>query len=616
MAILRKNPNEEFDKLKHVAAQARLPFDREGWLNLAFYLDEQYVEWHQDTGNIRRIPRDKRTPNAPRPIVNKIMHFSQQERALALQAKPTVDVLPATDDMMDITDAAVAKSYCQYVAEPINANFLRQLSRAALWAIVASEGWLKWCWNPVEKRPDIVACSPFEIYPDPYAKDFAKARWMIHSQFMDVEQVYEAWGVEVPPGKVEEVDPMRSELLRGMGSTPVLSGVTVNELWQKPSRRHPQGRYAVWCGNKQLVQPGPLPYQHKRLPFTQIGSVERPDSPHYMSPVKYLRSAQMELNKYHAQKIMSREAFANYKWWIPAELELERLPDDSPRQILRGHSQNGMLKPEILTPPGMPDNNDGAMIEEQMMHIVGLREVSQGQVPGRVEAAKAIELLKESDADRTATLHDTISAAVSEGFYQVLMLAKQYVREDVLVQAYSREGLPEVKHFKASKIKPGMRVHVTMGSGLARSRSARQDQLMNLWQQKIITDPELMAELMEVPFPSFAQPKALDMRLARNENLEMSKDVAVSANSWDDHDIHLREHNDYRKTDEYRNLPEDVRRKYEFHTQQHETMQEDHISRQARLALLMQGQQPGAPQPGQDPAADSATPPPTGGTVT
>jgi hypothetical protein len=36
MAI-RTNPNLEFEKLRYAAAQARLPFDREAWLNLAFY---------------------------------------------------------------------------------------------------------------------------------------------------------------------------------------------------------------------------------------------------------------------------------------------------------------------------------------------------------------------------------------------------------------------------------------------------------------------------------------------------------------------------------------------------------------------------------------------------
>jgi hypothetical protein len=387
----RKDPRiAEFEKLRAAAAAARQPYDREAWLNLAFYLNEQYVTWNVDTGSIQRIDRDVDAPNTPRPIANKIMHFVQTERANILKARPTPDVLPPTDDFQDISDAEVAKAYLIDNCEPTKADFTRQLSRAALWALICGDGYLKWVWCPREKRLDVIPCSAFEIYSDPYAKEFKRSRYVIHSQFLDVEQVYEGWGVRMQAAQVEQADMDRTELLRGMGCSPVISGITVHELWHKPTRDKPSGQYAVWAGGKFLVEPTSLPYDHKRLPFTQIGCIERPDSQHYMSPVEYLRPAQMEFNKYNAQRIMNREAFANYKWWIDSDIQMESLPSDKPRQILRGDGGPLGKKPEILVPPPLTDNGDGQMLEEQMMHIVGLHEVSQAQVPGRVEAAKAI----------------------------------------------------------------------------------------------------------------------------------------------------------------------------------------------------------------------------------
>jgi hypothetical protein len=602
---------QRFDKLKRAAEAARLPFDREGWLNLAFYLDEQYVTWDDKASSIRRIDRPQNQPNLPRPIVNKIMHYVQQEKAMVLQAKPTVDVMPATDDYMDLSHAGVAKSYLNWVSDPQITNFNRQLGRAVLWAIICNEGYLKWIWNPRLKQPEILPLPPFEVWADPYASDFAKARYIGHSKFMDVEQVQEMFpGQKIQAGKEEQADPMRTSLLRGMGSAPVVNGVTLNELWYRPCAKYPKGLYAVWANNQMLQEPVPLPYAHQHLPFTQIGCIERPDSQHYMSPVKYLRSAQMQLNKYHAQRIMIRETFSNPKWWIPAELELEAMPNDSPHQILRGQSMNGLYKPEIIQPSTYPPNDDGQMIETQMMNIVGLHEVSQAQVPGRVEAAKAIEMLKESDSDRQATMLDTITASISEGFWQILMLAKQFESPERMVQTYSREGLPEVNAFRAEKISPAMRIMVTMGTGLARSRAARQDQLQQMWDAKIITDPELMAELMEVPFPSFQSPKALDMRLARNENLVMEKGTPMQPNSWDDHTIHLREHNDFRKTHEFSTLPEKTKSIFEFHCTQHEVLQKQALQKQAELMALMQPQQPapgGAPAGAAQPPPDTAT---------
>ncbi|MGZ6852648.1 MAG: portal protein [Mycobacteriaceae bacterium] len=609
---LRKNPNQAFEALRHAAAQARLPFDREAWLNLAFYLDQQYVDWDKDAKTLRPIPRPKDQQNLPRPIVNKVMHYVQQAHATVLQDKPSADVLPADDEILSIGAADLSKAYCTYVSEPTNANWDRQLARAALWAMIAGNGWMKFTWSTKLERPDIIPPSYFEVFPDPYAKEFGKARYVIHSQFMDREQVYELWGKDIPAGASESIDPQRASLLQGMGSAPVLNGVTVNELWAKPSRRHPKGQYVVWSGTEQLVPAGDLPYEHLklrggRLPFTHIGCIERPDSLFYRSPVSYLRSAQMLLNKYHAQKVMNREAFANAKWWVPSELDLEELPSDKPRQVLRGISMNGQLKPELIAGVGMPDNGDGAMIEEQMMHIVGQHEVSQAQVPGRVEAAKAIELLKESDEGRYKAMLDTIDQGIAEGWWQTLMLAKQFEKDSIMLQCYSPEGLPEIKRFKKDRINPGMKIKVVRMNGLGRTRAQRQDNLMLLWQNWIIQDPSLMAELMEVPIPSFTEPKALDMRLARNENLDMAAGQAITPNSWDDHAIHLREHNDYRKTSEFLLLPQKTKTLFEYHCEKHEELAVAVAQKNAQLMMAAQGIQPqppgGAPPGGGPPDA-------------
>jgi hypothetical protein len=222
------------------------------------------------------------------------------------------------------------------------------------------------------------------------------------------------------------------------------------------------------------------------------------------------------------------------------------------------------------------------------MHIVGLHEVSQAQVPGRVEAAKAIEMLKEADASRQSELLRTLKATISEGFYQCLMLAKQYVPGPVILQTYSREGLPEVQRFKTENIQAGMRIHVTMGTGLARSRAARQDQLMLMWQNGVIQDPELMAELLEMPVPTFVSAKAFDIRLARNENYTLQTGKPVTPNSWDDHEIHLREHNNFRKTQEFLTLPAEVKQMFEYHCQMHEAFQIEQLMKMAQKQMAVQ----------------------------
>jgi hypothetical protein len=87
-----------------------------------------------------------------------------------------------------------------------------------------------------------------------------------------------------------------------------------------------------------------LPYEHLlygagMLPFTQLGSLMRPDSMYYLSPVTALRPAQMVWNRFIAQAVMIQNNFAAPKWGVPEEIELQTKINTSPSQILRAITQ-------------------------------------------------------------------------------------------------------------------------------------------------------------------------------------------------------------------------------------------------------------------------------------
>jgi hypothetical protein len=126
-----------------------------------------------------------------------------------------------------------------------------------------------------------------------------------------------------------------------------------------------------------------------------LGVVPRPGTLWYDSNVKYLREpadgaepvprpAHPDPQELREPKVADRRD--------RAEGAARRLPEPG-----AANSQAGGLKPEIIQAAAMADNNEGEWIGQEMMNIVGLHEVSQGQVPGRVEAAKAIAELKDSD---------------------------------------------------------------------------------------------------------------------------------------------------------------------------------------------------------------------------
>jgi hypothetical protein len=540
------------------------------------------------------------------------MHFCRAAQSEALQDRPSGDVLPPTADYTDLVDSRVAKAWIEDQSDPMKLDYDTKLARATWWSVLCGNGYLKWLADmPNGKfKPCLIAPSFFEVLLDPYAKTFDDGRYIIHTQFMDVEQVYDKYGVEAQA--TSQTDEARTALLRGMGCAPALSGAVVNELWQKPSRRYPQGRYAVWTGRQQLIAPDKLPYKHlieeRMLPFTQLGIIERGDSPYYLSPVQYLRPAQMELNVAHNQAFTLRRNFANGKVFLPDGLELAEPWDQSTGQVLKGLPGAAMpgLKPEIIQPLYSPLSPDIDLLEQGMMHIVGQHEVSQAQVPGRVEAAKAIELLRESDAGALAVLRKTTEVSNSVGWWQMLMLAREFQTEADAFASYSKEGIPEVKHFRAGDMSPGFRIRTTMTTGLARSRTNRQELVMRLIELKVLDvdrDQETIAELLETPLPNTTRSHADDIMLARNENLTLAAGTAVQPDSWNDHATHILEHDKYRNTAEYQASSPDVKQKFENHCTRHRDMQEEQIKRQAFLQMLAQGGQPPTPNPAVQPAA-------------
>lgn len=594
------------------AKKARQPFDAEAWLNLAFFLNEQYVEWPEENEvansaqlAIRRIPRKKGEEDIPRPVFNKIQNYIYTAHNETLQDKPAIDVLPANDDFTASMDADVNKAYLNYVMEPVVSNWDMQLADATLWALIAPSGWLKFIWDPALQRPDILPVSFFDVYVDPFAKQIGRARYIIHTMFMPADQLDDSFGIKVDAAEVGVTDELRVKLLRGMGSVPIANGIEVRELWQKPSKRHPRGFYALWTEKRILKVQDSLPYEYLMhgggmLPFAQLGSLRRPDSLYYTSPVTALRPAQMVWNKFIAQAVMMNDFFAAPKWWVPEELQLQAMPDSSPHQVLRGNAGPANMKPEILSPTAVPDNSRLLDIfEQQMMHVVSVHEVSQGQVPGRVEAAKAIELLKSSDEGMYKHLLDTIDAAISIGGWQILMMAREFETPQKQVLTMGKDMMPIVKHWRAEAVQPGLQVRTVRMSGLGRTRAQRNDTLMNLWTNHVITDPDVMAELMDTPIPSFTNPRANDMRLARSENIEMASGIPVKPNSWDNHAIHLRELNEFRKTQEYRALEPMSKSIMEWHAQGHEQLQLVEAAKVARLMAASQAPPPGmVPPPG------------------
>jgi hypothetical protein len=206
------------------------------------------------------------------------------------------------------------------VGDPQVANIPRAFSEATLWALVCGPSFMHWCWNPKLERPDVLRCRRSTSTRTRTPPTSAR-RYVIHSRFIDPEQVYDMWGTDVKQhDAVEQADVHEDDAAaRRWAAAPVLNGVTVNELWHLPSRRYPNGRYVAWAGKRAARGPEPLPLRARRQTAPALHDARRRPAPRHPL-VRQQRQVpaprQMELNQYHAQRIQIRKNFANPKWLI------------------------------------------------------------------------------------------------------------------------------------------------------------------------------------------------------------------------------------------------------------------------------------------------------------
>ena len=596
----------ELQQRKEYARKSRRVWEGEWWANLAYVNGEQYVKWDLNTN---RLIEMHQVPGSERVIRNICMPITRRERAKILKTIPTVEALPKTEKEDD-----------QYVAKVLNAQFRdwrkkwkmdRRLRNASFWVVTTGNVWLKWYWDSANKCVQTAVVPPFDVYPDPYAKSMLDCRWIIQTQFLDLQTAKERYGKDFKPMEMDALAGLEGRLYANYADafSANLPGVVVNEYWEPPSATRPKGAYVVWAGHE-LVYEGPFPYKHGKLPFTHIGHIERANTKWYASVMDYIRGPQEELNRVESQ-ILENRNLANGKWFIPHTLELEADPDASPRQILRASGGPPDAAPQFIEISALPSwvANESDRITMFAQDMAGQHEVSRGGVPGRVEAAQAIQLLQETDDE---VLKDTIHSmeeALAEGYWQCANLLKQFGNPKQILKAYDDEGRVEVMEFMVQDLPEAEDLQITTQTttGLPQSIAGRWDRVLNLWQYKIIEDPKQAMELLNLaPENPDLLPEHQDKAQAYRENKLMKGELdgeprPIEPYQWNNHPVHMEEHRRYMNSEEYRQLDPQTQQFFHFHLEQHEQMHLEEVQKQATIEMTAQGQPPMPPEGGGGP---------------
>lgn len=630
--------------LHRQAKGARDRFIPDWYVNIAFYLGQQWLYWNRG-----RLDKPSVQSWRQMPVDNRILPVITARAARKVKNRPAFICTPFTADEDDIAAAQIGEKVLD--ADWDYLDLQQKLYQAILYAEICGAGFWKVYWdstlgksadfiiNPNTGQPltldngspikaemlaevpeglqtqtisqgDVVidVLSPFEIFPDPLATSLSEAEWIIEEKVRSVEYVRRRFGEDLPPDAGAPLGPVETRLATSMvwtsGESEEYKGIKVFEYWQKPSRDYPNGKRCVWAADKILLEDDS---PADPMPYVMFEGIRSPNRFWPTSLVTQLRGPQTQLNKIRMQiaengmrvgnpsLLRSRHANVQYTG-IPGE---DVLYDSTVPDAI----------PSFLEPPEMP-----VYVREQIQHLLdsiseisGMHDVSRATVPAGVTAASAINLLQEADDTRIGPEIQQMERAIAQAGTKTLKLRAQFNSDERLVRIAGEDGNWDIFGFRGQMLGQEPNVQVQAGSAMPRSKAAKQAAMTEIlsmaFQYGVEFDPRDLRRFFK-DFEVGGLDRLFDAistseSQVQRENRQLSQGVPVEINDFDDDEVHIAGHVDFQRSARYQRLDSQAKAMVDLHVRAHREAMVQMTNQQMQVMSQEQQQRMGEEQQGQ-----------------
>ncbi len=427
-------------------------------------------------------------------------------------------------------------------------------------------------------------------------------------------------------------------LTKGAGDS-LNDSVTVKEVWIKPGghKDFPKGGVLTIIGNRcvQVLEDWPWPF--KEYPFYKYDGIATGGF-YGDSILVDIIPLQKEYNKTRSQMIEIKNTMGKPRVaYQRGSLDPRRISSEpgSGVEYLPGYNPPIPL-PAAEIPATMPMELD--RLNSDWDDISGQHEITRGNNPSQVTSGTAISFLQEQDDTKLSNQVAGIEHAIERLGSHYLKLVSKFWDQPRIVKVVGKDNNVEAMSWQGSDLKGNTDVIVQSGSALPMSKAALQAMITEFMQNGWI-DPASGMEIMQMGAFSKALDELLvDKKQANRENLKLSKltpqdlqpqdqpavgpdgqpyidpatgepameqkpaPLVILANSWDNHEMHIFYHNQFRKTQEFELLPQEVKIQFEQHVQMHQFALMSTMINASGQAIPGTGQDPAMQDPNADPA--------------
>lgn len=545
----------------------------------------------------------KRTANYILPLYRAIM-------SRIIRMKQHIHVEPSTSSAEDKDVARVSKECLEDVWQNINRNnhWLAKeysgmgsiITRLSTYELVLGNGYLEPYFNPKTKTMLYEQSSKniFEsdvgevemrihhmlnVFKDRYG------RYTITRRRISPEQIWDEYGIDVPPDQAEYDNTLDVEIERALwgdvyGDRNKQEGVWVYTKYCLPSREYPRG-FKYDCTEKEELFSDDLPQEYKlRDPVTEFRYQDLGFLGRGQGMIEQLVDLQQDLN-FTRTRISQVKKLMTGKLLSPVGAKLRTQWDSEVGQII---NYNPGFKPEYMEPANIAAfwEREEDRIMRYMEDLANSHDSSMGKDPSQVKSGIGIQNLSEVDTSMISP--ELVQMEQKLGYVGELML-------DIMEWKYSERRLltisgddlaGEVKSFIGSDLIGQKRVRVRMGSGMPddiQSRAAYIDALAS----KGYISKDRAKELMELGDIDGIW-RSLDETGAKTDIMNIVEgNMQVQAQPWEDATTRLKVINDYRKGQRYAVLPPEKRQQIDQLADAYQQM----LSRELEAKVTMEAKQ-------------------------
>ena len=540
------------------------------WLNVGFLSGYQWIFWDP----VVEQPRDHPVDDRIRFVFNRMALNHRTLIANLMQRPMAYEVFPNGADDASAEAAYVSEEILYAQAFDHRWEHLREKNYANM--LKGGTGIIGIDWDEDEDDTVESALSIVEAAVEPGCYDPEKARWWIKVQVFHPEEVKAMFELKkTPPADATNgINPLAERLFEGhLGVEKITPLTMVLTYYERPNHLCEEGQVGVDVGGE-LVQELEWDFPWEDRLNMVVGTETLVEHQWYGETIySQARTPQVALNMVKSNLSEHLRDAAVARLLVPhSALRTMEALNDIPGYM---HPYpDGLRPPEWLSPPQLSAWIQGLQNDyiADIDDIMGVHDVSRGKAPVNLESGTALAILAELDGTPIGRILKEGAGQISRMASLNLQLLEAKAKDKRLSVIETGDG-PVSIEWTGSDINGQYQARVPLESVIPRSRAAMQQMGMKLLEMGQIKTLEEFTTFIEMP----GRRNLLDtinrhVAKARRENAALTRgDVPLPA-TFDNHEAHIQEHNNFRTTPAYERLDPDQQEVVDLHVQAHATM--------------------------------------------